>query len=108
MATIKKPDANPIAALLLTWLVFGIGHMVINGQTRKWIFTLIGSFLGLCACGIGATIMGILSIVEAYQTAVRLKNGEEIGENEYSLPILYKIIKIIDKTATCPAAEKQA
>ena len=107
MATIKKPDANPVAAALLC-LIYGLGHMVINGQTRKFVMTLIASILGLCACLVGSPIISIFSIIDAYQTALRLKAGEEIGENEYSLPILYKIIKIIDKTATCPAADKPA
>ena len=44
--TISKPDANPVVAALLTWLVFGIGHLVINGQQRKWLFTLIATFIG--------------------------------------------------------------
>lgn len=35
MAMISKPDANPIAAALLTWFVVGIGHIVINGQSNK-------------------------------------------------------------------------
>jgi hypothetical protein len=101
--TIKKPDANPIVALLLTAFVFNLGHFLINGQQKKWIMTFIVAIVTSCCFGIG----GILSIVEAYMTAVRLQKGEEIGENEYTLPILFKIVKIIDKTATCPAAEKQ-
>ena len=42
--------------------------------------------------------------VRAYKTAERLQKGEEIGENEYTLPLLFKIIKIVDKQATCAQA----
>ena len=34
---ISKPDANPVLALVLTWFVFGLGHMIVNGQTNKWL-----------------------------------------------------------------------
>ncbi len=102
--TITKPDANPVVAALLTWLVFGIGHMVINGQQRKWLFTLIATIVGSFLCVLPGLIIGILSIIDSYQTAERLKSGETIPENEYSMPMLFKVIKMIDKTATCSKA----
>lgn len=104
MANISKPDANPVVALLLTWFVFGIGHIVINGQQRKWIFTLIASFIGCCLCILPGVVVGICSVIDAYQTAERLQKGESIPENEYTFVPLFKIIRIIDKTATCSKA----
>lgn len=101
---ISKPDANPILALILTWFVFGLGHMIINGQTNKWIWILVMTFIGSLLCGIPGMIIGIMSIVDAYQTAVRLKSGETIAQNEYSFPLLFKICKILDKKATCKNA----
>ena len=101
METIKKPDANPVAALLLTLFVFGLGHLIVNGQQRKWLFTLVAGFIGSICCVLPGMIIGILSVVDAYQTAERLQKGEEIPENEYSMPLLYKIISKIDKEATC-------
>lgn len=105
MATISKPDANPILALVLTWLVLGTGHLIVNGQQKKWLMTLVATILGSCLCLLPGTIIGILSIVDSYMTASRLQAGEEIPEGEYSLPLLYKICKIIHKDATCSAAE---
>lgn len=102
--TISKPDANPIVAALLTLLIFGIGHLVINGQQRKWLFTLIATFIGSILCVLPGLIIGIMSTIDAYQTAERLKAGEAIPENEYSMPMLFKIISMIDKTATCSKA----
>ena len=104
MATISKPDANPVLAALLTWLVFGTGHFFINGQQRKWLFTLIAAIVGSILCLLPGVVISILSIIDAYKTAERLKGGEAIPENEYSMPLLFKVVSIIDKTATCSAA----
>jgi hypothetical protein len=100
-AMIKKPDANPIAAAALTWLLFHTGHMIINGQQRKTIFTLVATVVGGIFCFFPGLVVAVLSILDAYQTATRLQAGEEIGENEYTNPMLFKVISFIDKTATC-------
>ncbi len=99
MSNISKPDANPVLAAVLTLLILNLGHIVVNGQMRKWLFTLV---LMLVPC-LGL-IIWILSIMDAYATAVRLKGGESIPENEYSNPMLFKIMKMLDKTATCSKA----
>jgi hypothetical protein len=104
MSTIQKPDANPVVAALLTWLVLGSGHYFINGQQRKWLFTLLTTFVGSLACCLPGIVLSVLSIVDAYQTAERLKAGETIPENEYSQPLLFKAARIFDKTATCSRA----
>jgi hypothetical protein len=101
--TIRKPDANPIVAAILTWFVLGLGHLIINGQQRKWIFTLIASIIGSICCVLPGIIIGVLSVIEAYQTAERLQKGEEIGENEYTNALLFKIVSKIDKEATLKA-----
>jgi TM2 domain-containing membrane protein YozV len=100
--TINKPDANPVAAALLT-VFFSLGHLLINGQQKKFIFTLLVTFIGgvLCCPGI---FFAILSIMDAYQTAQRLQAGETIGENEYTQPLLFKIVRYLDSTATCSRA----
>ncbi len=104
MTQISKPDANPIAAALLTWFVFGIGHVVINGQTNKWLFTLVLTIVGSFLCVLPGLVVGVLSVIDSYQTAERLKSGESIGENEYSNEMLYKICKLVDKKATFKGA----
>jgi hypothetical protein len=104
MADISKPDANPIVALLLTWFVLGTGHLIVNGQQRKWIYILITTLIGMILCVLPGIVVSIMSIIDAYQTAERLKAGETIGENEYTFVPLYKIVKMIDKSATCPRA----
>ena len=96
MSTVNKPGANPIVAALLTWFIFGIGHVVINGQTKKWIITLVLTIVGSFACVLPGLIIGVLSVVDSYQTAERLQKGETIPENEYSNEMLFKICKLVD------------
>jgi TM2 domain-containing membrane protein YozV len=104
MAKISKPDANPVVALLLTWFVFGTGHILINGQQRKWLMILLTWLIGYVLCCLPGVVIMVFSIIDSYQTAQRLHAGEEIDENEYTFVPLYKIVKIIDKSATCSKA----
>ena len=96
---ISKPDANPVVAALLTWFLLGTGHLIINGQQRKWIMILVASLIGTVLCCVPGVIIGISSIIDAYKTAQKLKAGKEIDENEYTFPLLFKIVKIIHKDA---------
>jgi hypothetical protein len=104
MGTIQKPDANPIVAALLTWFVLGLGHLIVNGQQRKWIYSLIVTIIGSFLCVLPGIIIGIFSVVDAYQTAERLQKGETLDENEYTFPLMYKVVKIIDSSAVCKTA----
>jgi len=104
MSTISKPDANPIVALLLSWFLVGSGHLIVNGQQKKWIMTVVATFIGFLACWLPGVVIAFMSIADSYMTAKRLQSGEEIGEHEYSLPMLYKVCKILHKDATCSAA----
>ena len=99
MAKITKPDANPIVAALLTFLVLNLGHLIINGQQKKWIMTLVAGLIGTVLCCIPGMVIGILSTIDAYKTAEKLKAGKEIDENEYSNALLFKICKILHKDA---------
>jgi hypothetical protein len=106
--TISKPKANPILVALITFfLPFFIGH-VMNGQPTKCVLSILLSYLVfcccICCCGFPGIPIFLLSVFEAYKTAERLKNGEVIGKNEYSVPLFYKICKIFDGKATCKDA----
>jgi hypothetical protein len=98
MAKISKPDANPVVAALLC-LILNLGHLVINGQQKKWLMILIASLIGTLLCCIPGWIVAIAGIIDAYKTAEKLKAGKEIDENEYSVKLLYSICKIIHKDA---------
>lgn len=66
--------------------------------------TLIVQLLGTILCVLPGIVIGILSIIDSYKTAERLKAGESIPENEYSNVLLFKICKLIDKKASCKFA----
>jgi uncharacterized membrane protein len=102
--TIRKPDANPILALILSIILVGLGHLVPNGQQRKFLFNLLATLIGACACLLPGIVIAVLSIVDSYQTALRLQNGETIPENEYTFVPYFKVMRMIDKTATCAQA----
>ena len=65
---------------------------------------LLASLVGSCACILPGVVIAVFSIVDAYQTAVRLQGGETIGENEYTFAPLFKIVSFADKEATCKNA----
>jgi hypothetical protein len=98
MAKISKPDANPVVAAILS-LFWGLGHLVINGQQKKFVMILIAWLIGSLLCCIPGWVVAIASIIDAYKTAEKLKAGKEVDENEYSVGLLYKIVKIIHKDA---------
>jgi hypothetical protein len=99
--TVHRPDVNPVVAALLTAFVLNLGHFLVNGQQRKWLMTLIAIAVGLVLCCVPGLVVWILSVIDSYQTARRLQREETILENEYSQPWLFKIVRMIDKTATC-------
>ena len=99
----QKPNADPALAALLA-VFFDLGHVVVNGQQRKWLFTALVVHVGFLLCCVPGLVLRVLSVVDAYQTAERLKAGETLGENEYTLPALFKVVAVVDKTATCPRA----
>src|SRR5437763_534954 len=99
MAKITKPDANPVVAALLTFFLFHTGHLIINGQQKKWLMILVTTFIGGLLCGCPGILVAILSIIVSYKTAEKLKAGKEIDENEYTNALLFKICKILHKEA---------
>ena len=98
MANIRKPDANPIVAVLLCFLLMS-GIFFVNGQKTKWLVTLVAVVVGnfLCCPGV---IIAVLAMIDAYMTAEKLKQGQEIGEHEFSFEPCYKVMKLFYKDAT--------
>ncbi len=102
--TVHRPEVNPVVSALLTAFVFNLGHFLVNGQQRKWLMTLIACVVGTILCCIPGLVIWALSVIDSYQTAERLRIDETIPENEYSQPWLFKIVHLIDNTATCSRA----
>jgi len=99
MKQIHNTNANPVVSLLLSiFVLLGLGHMVI-GQTNKGLMILLCGIIGSCLCCVPGIAVAILGHVDAFQCASALQRGETLGENEYKQELLYKIVKVIDKTA---------
>ena len=73
--------------------------MITNGQKTKCIKIIIAWLIGYVLCCLPGMVIAILSIVDAYKTAQKLKAGKEVDENEYSVELLYKIVKYVHKEA---------
>ena len=100
---ISKPDANPVVALVLTAFVFGLGHVIVNGQTNKWVWILVTSMVGSVLCCIPGFVVHTEHL-RCIQDGRKAQKRRTIEQNEYSLPLLYKMCKILDKKATCKNA----
>ena len=99
MAKLENKQVNPILALVANWLVLGILGYILIGQTSKAIKVLITTILASCLCLIPGIIVGICSLVDVFQVATAVAQGEEVDEHEYKVELLDKFCKIIDKSA---------
>lgn len=64
------------------------------------MFVLLATIVGSCLCLFPGVIVAILGIVDCYSVAKAVSEGQEVGANEFKIELLYKIVRIIDKTAT--------
>ena len=99
MAKLENKQVNPILALVANWLVLGILGYILLGQTSKSIKVLITTLIGTVLCCIPGIVISVLSLIDVYQVAVAVAQGEEVDENEYKVELLYKLCKIVDKDA---------
>lgn len=96
---LRNPSTNPLVPLLMNiFVLVGSGNMII-GQTKKGLTLLAFSIVGMCMCCVPGVLMVVFSHVDVYMCAAALQKGETLGENEYRLELLYKIVSVIDKTA---------
>lgn len=74
---------EPWLAALLSFLIVGLGQMLI-GQVKKGVVFLIGSVvLTFVTFGLSVFITSVLAIVDAYLIAKKKKEGKEVGEWEF-------------------------
>ena len=78
----NKRKTSPVVALILSLLLVGLGQMI-NGQLIKGLFMLVASLLVGAMVGEAAILIGIpiwiLSGIDAYMCADKLKKGQPIG-----------------------------
>ncbi len=75
------PPKDPIIALVLSLLLLGGAGQIYLGQTTKGIVIIVATLVLSCI-GIGF-ILWIVGIIDAYQIATTLKNGQAVGEWQF-------------------------
>lgn len=69
---------SPNTASILSVLVIGLGQMI-NGQLIKGLLMLVGAmFIGAITSGLAAPILWVISAIDAYMCANKLKQGQPI------------------------------
>ena len=76
-----NPPKDPVLALILSLLLLGGAGQIYLGQTTKGIVLIVATALLSCV-GIGV-IVWIVGIIDAYQIATLLKNGQSVGEWQF-------------------------
>jgi TM2 domain-containing membrane protein YozV len=76
-----NPPKDPIIALVLSLLLLGGAGQIYLGQTTKGIVIIVLTLLLSCI-GIGF-IVWIVGVIDAYQIATMLKNGQSVGEWQF-------------------------
>lgn len=100
MANRTKRSSNPTITALANFLVFGSLGYYLMGHNEKALKMLIFTIVFYMIGGLGL-IIAALAAIDGMEIAKAIKTGEEIGENEYKNEILFRIVKIIDKSAVC-------
>lgn len=74
-----KLKTSPTVSAVLSVLLVGLGQMI-NGQLIKGLLMLIGGFvIGAATGGIAGIPIWIISAIDAYMSANKLKQGKPIG-----------------------------
>jgi len=79
----KNPPTEPAVACLLSFLIVGLGQIIL-GQTQKGLVMLLAAFvLGAVTFG-GVWVVTLpISMIDAYLIAKKLKQGNSVGEWEF-------------------------
>ena len=74
-------EKNPVLALILSLLIVGLGQ-VYNGQTVKGlIFFIVAVIIGFTGIGlIISFLIWLYAMYDAYNTAQRINEGENVGD----------------------------
>jgi len=95
---------HPLLVLALNILPCGfpVGTMIL-GQVKKGLMVsvvgIVVGLVGVCLLGIPGIILWIMTLIDAYKTSKAVQDGEQVGENEYKLELLHKIMSLVDKSA---------
>jgi len=97
--SLPNKGINPLAIAAASWFCGPLGYILL-GQAKKGMFVLLATIVGSCLCLFPGVIVAILGVVDSYNVAKAVSEGQQVGANEFKIELLYKIVRIIDKTAT--------
>lgn len=86
----SDPPKDPILICLLSVLLVGLGQIVL-GQTAKGIMLLLGALFGGCVIGVLTMGLGLILVpiiwlvsgIDAYRIATKLKEGQPVHKWEF-------------------------
>lgn len=79
----RKTEKSPVLAAVLSFFLFGGAGQVYLGQWKKGLALILASWM-LSALFIGIPIY-LIGIGDAYGTAQKLKNGEQVGDWQFNI-----------------------
>jgi hypothetical protein len=95
---LENKHINPFVALAASFFCLPLGPVIL-GQTKKAAMVTLLTVLGLCLCLIPGMLISWMAVFENYLVAQAISEGKLVRENEYKIELLYKIVKLIDRTA---------
>jgi hypothetical protein len=95
---VPNKGINPFAALAASFFCLPLGHIFL-GQTTKGMLLTLATLIGTCLCLVPGILIGWMTIFDSYVIAQAIRDGKQVYDNEYKIELLYKIMKLFDKTA---------
>jgi hypothetical protein len=98
---LENKHINPLVALAASFFCLPLGPVIL-GQTKKAVMVTLLTVIGFCLCLVPGILVSWMAVFESYLVAQAISEGKSVRENEYRIELLYKIVKVLDKTAFFP------
>jgi hypothetical protein len=96
---LSNKGINPLVALGASFFCLPVGPALL-GQTKKAAMVTLATIIGSCLCIIPGILIQWMAIFDSYAVAQAVADGKPVGQNEYKVELLYKIVKIFDSSAS--------
>lgn len=78
----SDPPRDPTLMGILSAVVPGLGQMIMGQTVKGIVLCVLAVGLGLTTC-LGGFVVGIVSIIDAYQIGVKLRSGQPVRQWEF-------------------------
>jgi len=78
----SDPPRDPTLMAVLSFLVPGLGQIVLGQNVKGIVLCVLGVGLGVTTC-IGGLAGSVVAIIDAYQIGVKLRNGQPVRQWEF-------------------------